>query len=87
MDELSWKVKLAKSSINITNIENDIWYYEFPFHPKPGQVKWCKMFSSVKRIRVSDDDRLPKMMRAMNNAEMANKICEEVLAMRKELEG
>ena len=87
MDELSWKIRLAKSSINITNITDDVWYYEFPFHPKPGQVKWCKMFSNVGIGKVVKNEGFPDMRLPMDEAQMANKICDEVLAMRKELEG
>lgn len=48
MDEVSWRAKLAKSNINITSVQYlanhkvCVVCYEFPYHPKPGQVKWVK---------------------------------------------
>lgn len=47
MDEISWRVRLAKSNINILNTDGRRWYYEFMYHPKPGQTKWCKTYFDV----------------------------------------
>lgn len=44
MDEMSWQARLARSNINILNIDDERWYYEFMYHPYPGQTKWCKTF-------------------------------------------
>ena len=88
MDELSWKVRLARSSINITNITEDTWYYEFPFHPKAGQVKWCKTFSKigVGKTLGGTESAPYKLHLPMTDEQMANQICDDVLEMRKRLE-
>lgn len=44
MDEMSWQAKLAKTNINILSIDDERWFYEFMYHPYPGQTKWCKTF-------------------------------------------
>lgn len=44
MDELSWQARLAKQNINILDIDDERWFYEFMYHPYPGQTKWCKTF-------------------------------------------
>lgn len=45
MDE-SLQAKLAKSNINITNITETHALFEFPYHPRPGEVRWCKSYIS-----------------------------------------
>lgn len=42
--EESLQVKLAKSNINITEIADNHILFEFPYHPRPGEVRWCKSF-------------------------------------------
>lgn len=78
MDELSWRARLAKSNINILNIEGKRWYYEFMYHPYAGSTKWCKTYFDVpfdtEYTTEGDDD---------YNAEALQK---EVLKLRKELE-
>ena len=45
MDEgLSWRARLARRNINILNIDDERWYYEFMYHPRQGQTKWCKTY-------------------------------------------
>lgn len=45
MDEsLSWRARLARHNINILNIDDERWYYEFMYHPYSGSTKWCKTF-------------------------------------------
>lgn len=78
MDELSWRARLAKRNINILHIDstsknNTLWFYEFMYHPRPGQVKWCKTYYEA---RGGDS---PEYTAARLEA--------EVLALRKELEG
>lgn len=59
-EDLSWRAKLARANINILNVtitrerlpddagggykETPYWYYEFMYHPRPGQTKWSKTF-------------------------------------------
>lgn len=43
MDE-SLQAKLAKSNINITGITEENILFEFPYHPRPGEVRWCKSY-------------------------------------------
>lgn len=80
MDEISWRVKLAKANINILSIETDKdadtqrWYYEFQYHPAPGQTKWCKTFFDA-----------PYDSRHMDRS--AYVLLQAVLELRQELEG
>ena len=73
MDEMSWQARLARKNINILNIDDERWYYEFMYHPKPGQTKWCKTFYATHCGR--------------NPEAVAQDIEREVLNLRKELEG
>ena len=69
--KLSWRASLARKNINILNIEGDRWFYEFMYHPYPGQTKWCKTYYEAT---------------AHAAAYIAGQIEKEVLALRKELE-
>lgn len=88
MDEdLSWRAKLARSNINILNIDEGRWYYEFMYHPRPGQTKWCKTFYSL-------DDGGDRYYLSTTHScvhEAPERIAEHVMAdalrLRKELEG
>lgn len=90
-EKLSWRARLAKSNINILNIDRldndrafDV-FFEFMYHPKPGQTKWCKTVLTVlgqevelgegewERLQVTGDD-------------IVKELQSEVLALRKELE-
>lgn len=52
MDErLSWRARLARTNINILNIDDERWYYEFMYHPYDGSTKWCKTFFETHRGR------------------------------------
>lgn len=72
MDEMSWRARLAKSNINILNIDDERWYYEFMYHPKYGQTKWCKTYLEVKMGRDPEA--------------VASELEREVLKLRMELE-
>lgn len=78
MDEtLRWQVRLAKSNINITSVQFSghntcVICYEFPYHPKPGQVKWVKTADEYNAVSL---DTLAKVLPG------------KVLELRKELEG
>lgn len=72
MDGMSWRARLAKSNINILNIDDERWYYEFMYHPKYGQTKWCKTYLESKMGR--------------NPEAVADELSREVLKLRKELE-
>lgn len=82
MDEMSWRAKLAKSNINILWINWNEYrttadvYYEFMYHPKPGQTKWCKTVTSL----ASEDEY------TITGSDIAEYLAKEVLALRKELE-
>ena len=74
MDDLSWRARLARKNINILNIDDNKWYYEFMYHPKPGQTKWCKTYIDVEPW--------------LHSPEAISKRLEDaVLELRKELEG
>ncbi len=73
-ENLSWRAKLAKSNINILNIDDQRWFYEFMYHPRAGQTKWCKTYYETYGV-----ERDPKWI--------AGDIEKAVLALRKELEG
>lgn len=72
MDALSWRARLAKSNINILNIDDERWYYEFMYHPYHGQTKWSKTFLETHSGRNPED--------------VAKELEREVLKLRKELE-
>lgn len=86
MDEMSWRARLAKSNINILNVDDERWYYEFMYHPRPGQTKWCKTFYLMR----ADIDifyfPLTQKYTMRDPAIVANHVMEEVLELRKELE-
>ena len=70
---LSWRARLARRNINILNIDDHKWYYEFMYHPKLGQTKWCKTY-----LEVDPSLQTPE--------EISRRLEEEVLSLRKELE-
>ncbi len=99
MDEtLSWRARLAKANINILNIaimrdpvthnHSTRWYYEFMYHPHPGQTKWCKTYYDAPfEVQVPEDDPVMWHTAPMSEDDATEHICEEVLSLRKELEG
>ena len=91
-ENLSWQAKLAKANINILGVDKDRWYYEFMYHPRPGQTKWSKTFHEMPQGEVKwlDDEHPERWYREQvdNSPEaIAKQIQAEVLALRKELEG
>lgn len=87
MDGMSWRAKLAKSNINILNIDEDRWYYEFMYHPRPGQTKWCKTYYTLRSgVDTSYSEFTHKYYMGDPEA-IANNVMKEVLSLRKELEG
>lgn len=98
MDEdLSWRAKLAKSNINILNISLvrtpqvivNRWFVEFTYHPKPGVFKWCKTYIDIEPVydtyAALNEDNLEEA--ELTPDEIAQKILDKVLELRKELEG
>lgn len=97
-ETLSWQAQLAKSNINITGVQYNpnhktcVVCFEFPYHPKPGQVKWVKTaeeyigigadINELKRL-VEEGEELPIVY--LHNLVPAIK--KTVLTLRKELEG
>lgn len=78
------QLKLAKANINITDITDDHILFEFPYHPRPGEVKWCKSFAIRGTIKFTYDDgsetkRIPLMRTILDIPDL-------VLEMRKSLE-
>ena len=73
MDELSWRARLARKNINILHIDDHRWYYEFMYHPKYGQTKWCKTY-----LEVTPSLQTPE--------EISRQLEDEGLSLRKELE-
>lgn len=55
MDEMSWQARLARNNINILNVDDERWYYEFMYHPYPGSTKWCKTFYETHSGRDPED--------------------------------
>ena len=83
MDE-PLQIRLAKANINITDIAEDHILFEFPYHPKPGEVKWCKSFvmrgeATFKHNDGEETKKLPLMYALMDVPDL-------VLEMRKALE-
>lgn len=92
MDEkLSWQAKLAKSNINILNVDDERWYYEFMYHPHHGQTKWCKTFYElpVGEMVVPEEEPLHFYRKSVDTRPetIAAEIQRAVLKLRKELEG
>lgn len=96
MDEgLSWRVRLAKSNINILNItlvrtDHGIinrWFVEFTYHPKPNVFKWCKTYIDIPP-KLEEDKENPIAWRYADQTveDMAQTILDRVLELRKELE-
>lgn len=90
-ETLSWQARLAKRNINILNTTRqgdkdlDV-YYEFMYHPKYGQTKWCKTMTHVvgKEVEITDGnfETLP-----VTGDDIAESLSEEALRLRRELEG
>lgn len=79
MDELSWRARLAKSNINVTNIDYKHWviYFDFAYRPYSGvSQKWAKTFAWVEII----ED-------AVDMEKVADQLRDIVTELRKELEG
>lgn len=72
MDDTSWRARLAKSNINILDIHDGMVFMEFTYHPKAGVFKWCKTVFAFKD--------------GMHVEDLADKLMDEVLILRKELE-
>lgn len=90
MDEnLSWRAMLAKANINILDVHDNTVFLEFTYHPKPGVFKWCKtMFTFPEYdIVVPDDDPAKWVKVKKDRSNVAAQILDEVLSLRKELEG
>lgn len=76
MDEMSWRARLAKANINITNIdyENKTVYFDFSYRTAPGRpLKWAKSFAWYDE--------------PLNWNSFADALRDKVLELRKELEG
>ena len=89
MDGMSWRAALAKANINILDVHDNAVFLEFTYHPKPGVFKWCKtMFTFPEYdIVVPDDDPAKWVKVKKDRGDVARQILEEVLTLRKELEG
>lgn len=97
--QLSWRARLAKSNINILNIEFEdemhssaVVYYEFMYHPYRGSTKWSKTFTEV-RGQAIEQKTLPTCetqiilgYRPITFDDIGVKLSAEVLRLRKELE-
>lgn len=97
-ETLSWQAQLAKSNINITGVQYNpnhktcVVCFEFPYHPKPGQVKWIKTaeefigvnanINELKKLMEDNKDLPPVYLHNLVPA-----IKNIVLSLRKELEG
>lgn len=73
MDDTSWRARLAKSNINILDIHDNMVFLEFTYHPKVGVFKWCKTVYPFKE--------------GMKVEDLVTQLEDEVLSLRKELEG
>ena len=74
MDETPtlWQAKLARSGINVTLIYNGRVYFEFVYHPKPGQLRWAKSFTYADPSEIAP--------------QLTDRLCKLVLNLRKDLE-
>lgn len=87
MDELSWRARLAKSNINILNIDDERWYYEFMYHPRPGQTKWCKTYYKLIDGIDTNYSQVTQKFYMCDPEVIANNVLKDALSLRKELEG
>ena len=71
-ENLSWQAKLARHNINILNIDDERWFYEFMYHPYQGSTKWSKTFIIIEKNA--------------SPAEVASDLIREVAKLRRELE-
>jgi len=97
-ETLSWQAQLAKSNINITGVQYNqnhkacVVCFEFPYHPKPGQVKWVKTAEEYIGISANKDE-LKKLVEdgaslpVVYLHDLVPAIKNTVLTLRKELEG
>lgn len=98
MDEsLLWQLELAKANIHITSVQYNanhkacVICFEFPYHPKPGQVKWFKTAEEFLGFKpnkenfdkIVESGELPIVY--LHN--LVPSLKNIVLALRKELEG
>lgn len=83
MERISWRARLAKNNINILQVDQARWYYEFQYHPRPGQIKWCKTYLDVP---FAHNDVMEEDIEWADE-QNAEAVMNEVLALRKELEG
>lgn len=97
-DNLSWRAQLARSNINILNIE---WsddrvtaevFFEFMYRPYNGSIKWCKTWAPVagKLVQDPDDPDDPDEIEYNQMEVSGDDICDTLrqmtLKLRKELE-
>lgn len=89
MDEMSWRAKLAKSNINILDIHDGKIFLEFTYHPKAGVFKWCKTTFEFPEteVVVPEDDPVKWVKVPVDESDRVQQILDEVLELRKELEG
>ena len=91
MEDLSWQARLARTNINILNIDFNerrttaTIYYEFMYHPRQGQTKWSKTFTEVHGATTFDRD-YGDFFLPIEGEDIYNKLSKEVLDLRKELE-
>ena len=86
---LSWRALLAKSNINILDVHDDCVFIEFTYHPKPGIFKWCKtmFYFPSEEVVMPEDDPVKWYKVKKDRSDVAKDILDEVLKLRKELEG
>lgn len=97
-ETLSWQAQLAKSNINITGVQYNFNHktcvvcFEFPYHPKPGQVKWLKTAEEYFKTE-TDAEEIQKIVDGEKEfpmvylRDLVPAIKKTVLSLRKELEG
>lgn len=94
-DNLSWRAKLARSNINILNIE---WsddrmtaevFFEFMYRPYNGSIKWCKTWAPVAGSLApdpNDPDGIDAVQMEVSGDNICDTLKQMTLKLRKELE-
>lgn len=94
-DNLSWRAQLARSNINILNVNwsddkmTAVVFFEFMYRPYNGSIKWCKTWTPVAGKLVpnpNDPDGIEYDQMEVSGDDVCEELRRVTLELRKELE-